>query len=268
MGVVADTGGSFKSAQVVDINEDGTKEIVLGQWFGDGHVYLLQEDSDTLMSSPIANLGALGIPRILGGAHGDVDSDGNMDFVFGSRNPSTPNNLVARVEYQGGDIADSNNYIAYAVDSLYLFDGDDIGVLAIANVDGDPDGEILYTSDYTRGESNDSTMAIVVLDYNFTPVSVEENFELVPSDFHVEQNYPNPFNPTTTVEFGLPAEMNVDVRIYDILGQQVSVLINNQLMQAGSYKLKFDAGNIASGTYIYQVKAGNLSVSKKMLLMK
>ena len=268
MGAVADTGGSFKSAQVVDINDDGTKEIVIGQWFGDGHVYLLQEDADTLTSTPIANLGALGIARILGGAHGDVDSDGMMDFVFGSRNPSIPNNLVARVEYQGGDIADSNNYIAYGVDSLYLFDGDDIGVLAIENMDGDPDGEILYTSDYTRGESNDSTMAIVVLDYNFTPVSVEENLDIVPSDFHVEQNYPNPFNPSTTVEFGLPAEMNVDVRIYDILGQEVAVLINNQVMKSGSYKLTFNAGDIASGTYIYQVEAGNQSISKKMLLIK
>ena len=268
LGGVAGNGASFKSSQVVDVNGDGTKEIVVGQWDGTGHVYLLQEDGDTLTSSAIANLGALGIPRILGGAHGDIDSDGMMDFVFGSRNPSVPNNLVARVEYQGGDIADSNNYIAYGVDSLYLFDGDDLGVLAIENVDGDPDGEILYTSDYTRGESNDSTIAIVVLDYNFTPVSVEENFDLVPSEFHVDQNYPNPFNPSTTVEFGLPAEMNVDIRIYDILGQEVAVLINNQLMEAGSYKLKFNAGNIASGTYIYQVKAGNLSVSKKMLLMK
>ena len=61
---------------------------------------------------------------------------------------------------------------------------------------------------------------------------------------------------------------NIDLRIYDALGREVAVLINNQFMGAGSYNVKFDASNLASGTYIYRMTAGANTVSRKMQLLK
>jgi len=97
-------------------------------------------------------------------------------------------------------------------------------------------------------------------------VGIKDN--IIPTEFYVNQNYPNPFNPSTTISFGLPKESFVDLRIYNVLGQEVAVLIGNQLRQAGNIQVKFDASVFASGTYIYRLKADNQVVVKKMILMK
>ncbi|GBD90992.1 hypothetical protein BMS3Abin04_01716 [bacterium BMS3Abin04] len=97
-------------------------------------------------------------------------------------------------------------------------------------------------------------------------VGVED--QSVPTSFFVDQNYPNPFNPTTTIKFGLPSDLNVDLRVYDILGQEVKVLMNNQLLRAGVHVVNFNASQLASGTYIYRLRAGNNVTIKKMMLLK
>ncbi len=84
---------------------------------------------------------------------------------------------------------------------------------------------------------------------------------------HCHQNYPNPFNPTTMINFSLPATNNVQLTIYNILGQKVATLIN-QKMSAGSHSISFDASRLASGMYIYRLKAGNNVSEKKMILIK
>jgi hypothetical protein len=101
---------------------------------------------------------------------------------------------------------------------------------------------------------------------NISTVGVTDKF--VPKTFYVDQNYPNPFNPATTIKFGLPKDQVVDLRVYNILGQQVAVLINNQSRAAGSYNVRFNAATLASGTYIYRLTAGNNVVTKKMVLLK
>jgi len=94
------------------------------------------------------------------------------------------------------------------------------------------------------------------------------NSEGVPTSFFVDQNYPNPFNPTTTIKFGLRQENRVDLRVYDILGRQVAVLIDNQSMRSGVHEVQFNASQLASGTYIYRLKSGQNTVIKKMVLLK
>ena len=101
---------------------------------------------------------------------------------------------------------------------------------------------------------------------NISTVGVTD--KQIPTRFYVDQNYPNPFNPATTIKFGLAKDQVVDLRVYNVLGQQVAVLINNQSRPAGSYNLQFNAANLASGTYIYRLTAGNNVVTKKMVLLK
>jgi subtilisin family serine protease len=92
-----------------------------------------------------------------------------------------------------------------------------------------------------------------------------------PEQFVLLQNYPNPFNPSTTISFSIPQASNVKVEIYNVVGERVASLVN-QTFEAGYHNLNFDASNLPSGTYIYQLKAngqnGSFVETKKMLLMK
>lgn len=98
----------------------------------------------------------------------------------------------------------------------------------------------------------------------------EEN--IIPLGFKLFQNYPNPFNPSTTIKFSVPSNMksemsNVKLIVYNSLGQQVAELLNKPIA-AGNYEMKFDGKNLTSGVYFYQLKAGNFSETKKMMLVK
>ncbi len=98
-------------------------------------------------------------------------------------------------------------------------------------------------------------------------VGVDEDEESIPAQFALEQNYPNPFNPSTTIKFGLPTASQVTLSVYDILGREVSVLVNEK-KAAGSYKVRFDASGLASGMYLCWLKAENFVQTRKLLLLK
>ncbi|MEJ2194295.1 MAG: DUF4397 domain-containing protein, partial [Ignavibacteriaceae bacterium] len=97
--------------------------------------------------------------------------------------------------------------------------------------------------------------------------SVEEISSITPNDYILTQNYPNPFNPNTTINFTLPNNEFVTLKVYNVLGSEVATLVNRELT-AGSYKFDFNASNLASGIYLYELKAGNFSQIKKMNLLK
>lgn len=105
-----------------------------------------------------------------------------------------------------------------------------------------------------------------------TVTSVAEITNQVPSKFELSYNYPNPFNPSTKFRYALPEGRNVKIIIYDINGSKVTELVNNY-QGAGTYEVTWNGKNdsgmqVASGTYIYQVKAGDFVETKKMLLLK
>jgi choice-of-anchor A domain-containing protein/uncharacterized repeat protein (TIGR01451 family)/TQXA domain-containing protein len=95
---------------------------------------------------------------------------------------------------------------------------------------------------------------------------VEENSE-IPTEFKLAQNYPNPFNPSTMIEFAIPQAGKYSLKIYNVLGQEVASLIDNELA-IGNHKVNFDATKLASGMYIYNLRGSNVNISKKMILMK
>ena len=97
--------------------------------------------------------------------------------------------------------------------------------------------------------------------------SISVDNELVPEDIVLEQNYPNPFNPTTTITFAIPEAANVNLSVYNILGQKVATLLNGH-QSAGTVSVNWNAGNVASGLYIYRLEVGNTAVAKKMTLLK
>ncbi|MBK6914154.1 MAG: T9SS type A sorting domain-containing protein [Ignavibacteriales bacterium] len=88
-----------------------------------------------------------------------------------------------------------------------------------------------------------------------------------PVKFALEQNYPNPFNPSTVISYSLPQKEFVSIKVIDILGREVATLVN-EVKPAGKFEVEFDASSLASGVYVYQIKAGSFTTSKKMLLTK
>ncbi len=85
--------------------------------------------------------------------------------------------------------------------------------------------------------------------------------------YELAQNYPNPFNPATTIKFSIPSKNLVTLKVYDVLGKEISVLVN-EVKEAGNYSLEFNAANLSSGTYFYEIKSGEFYTVKKMNLVK
>ncbi|MBS4034201.1 MAG: T9SS type A sorting domain-containing protein [Ignavibacterium sp.] len=87
------------------------------------------------------------------------------------------------------------------------------------------------------------------------------------SNFNLSQNYPNPFNPTTTIKYSIPKLNFVTIKIYNVLGIEVATLVNEE-QTVGTYELNWNAANLPSGVYFYQLRAGNYVETKKMILLR
>ena len=99
------------------------------------------------------------------------------------------------------------------------------------------------------------------------PIGIINKQNQKPESFSLSQNYPNPFNPTTNVKYQIAKSGNVKIIVYDFLGKEVTVLVN-EYKPAGYYEVEFNASNLASGLYFYELKSGTFSETRKMILMK
>jgi hypothetical protein len=90
----------------------------------------------------------------------------------------------------------------------------------------------------------------------------------IPKEFALHQNYPNPFNPVTKIKYDIPKNTNVTIKVYDIIGREVTTLINNEFKNAGWYQIDWNASNYASGIYFYRIQAADYTSVKKMVLIK
>ena len=115
----------------------------------------------------------------------------------------------------------------------------------------------------------DDTLFVV---NELTGIHDEESLQN-PAEYFLAQNYPNPFNPTTKIKYSIPATVktghasSLQLKVYDILGREVATLVNKQ-QQPGNYEVEFNASNLSSGIYFYELKAGNFVQTKKMILIR
>ena len=108
-----------------------------------------------------------------------------------------------------------------------------------------------------------------VILYNDTAAAttgVRENGVIV-SSYSLQQNYPNPFNPTTLIRYAVPSRQHVTLRVFNALGQTVATLAD-EMTDAGQYHVSFDATNLPSGTYVYELRAGTEVIARTMTLLK
>jgi len=99
------------------------------------------------------------------------------------------------------------------------------------------------------------------------PTSAVETSSNNPDKFNLFQNYPNPFNPTTKIKFTIPQTGFTSLKVYDVLGKEITTLVNEEL-SAGEYEVDFDANTLTSSVYFYRLRAGEFIQTKKMILIK
>lgn len=114
--------------------------------------------------------------------------------------------------------------------------------------------------------ASDHLPVYVDLNFGVAPVGVEE-VKGLPKQYELRQNYPNPFNPSTEISYTIPSNSMVNIKVYDLTGREITTLVN-EVKSAGTYKVKFDAGNLPSGIYLYSLQANGNMQMKKMILLK
>ena len=190
----------------------------------------------------------------------------DLTFPNGGETWDTDTSLVI---YWDLNVQDSVNIDLYKndvfsrtiVDSFYSATGGYRWVLS-DSIYSDTDYKIKISSiDGSLEDMSENNFTII-----YNPTDVKRTNELV-TDFRLEQNYPNPFNPVTNIQFNIPNREFVSLKIYDVLGNEITTLINEEKL-AGGYNVQFDASNLPSGVYFYTLAAGSFNQTRKMLLLK
>ncbi len=253
------TGGSHWGANAYDLDGDGKDVLLLGgsagynligmKYNGAGSIYDAANYTSKLLYTGDAavyhnvdiydSLGVMDTVRYEGPfvsriyAGSDLNSNGKKDILLG---------------YQS--VADSITYKTYSWDVL----------------------SSSFVPDSSWKVFNPTAINLRVLDYEVTGVKPLDLSIVTPDDYTLGQNFPNPFNPSTKINFSLPVNKNISLKVYDILGNEIKTLFNGD-MAKGSYQITWDGTNnfnqaVASGTYISVLKFGNFTKSVKMSLVK
>ena len=225
-----------------------------------------QTSMDTILVNIPNALGIVDVNVLVDSVTHTWDSDLSFDLIHGD-------STVSLIYRRGGS---GDNFIhTYLNDSATTpiasgsapFTGDFIPDAPLANLNGlDVNGLwILSITDHAAGDTGTLNAWCIDLVY-YTLVGGIQTAR-IPNFYSLQQNYPNPFNPATKITYTLPKAGNVQLKVYDILGREVSTLVN-EVKQPGVYTVEFNASNLASGIYFYRILSGNFTAVKKMVLVK
>ncbi len=164
------------------------------------------------------------------------------------------NNYPNRL-YLGNDVG---MYVSFDTGQKWEVLGEGLPVLPIGDIKIHPSENFLVAGTYGR--------SMYKIDLNLV-TSIKDEQPQVVRGFSLLQNYPNPFNPSTKIQYALGNRQFVQLKIYDIVGNEVATLVNKEQL-AGKYEISFDASFNSSGVYLYKLSAGNFSETKKMLVLK
>lgn len=196
-----------------------------------GNVYQLKYGKHYLYDSLLCTSGAQTMFKI---------SSSNLDSLFGKRQSSRSISDISQIETEA------------KYKFIYGF------------------GLVNFGYEYNLGDREQNTLVYAKIngkEYGTNPSSVQTDKNISPKEFSLFQNYPNPFNPTTVINYQLATKSIVSLKVFDIIGREVALLVNEQ-KDAGIYAIRFNASALASGLYFYQLRSGNFVETKKMILLK
>jgi hypothetical protein len=184
---------------------------------------------------------------------GTINGSGSYGFLLVVNDGNAPGgDKKARFRIK---IWDKSNGDALVYDNQPGADDDAVPTTVI-------DGGLIVV--YDTGSTNKYTLDV---SSSIEKVIDEDAATVIPTEYTLHNAYPNPFNPSTTIRFDLPEATKVRLAVYDMLGREVAVLADGE-RPAGQYSLRFDAGKLSSGTYIYRLQTGNYVQTRKMMLVK
>jgi len=221
------------------------------------YIYNESQDVDFIYSKAIGRALLQAIPDLNGDGADELLFIGNRD----SRNAvlyeigDSPTEIATAL-YKAPNTSLSLNPAGNYINKQYL------PLVGDYNGDGKPN-----FLGYQQDDSNFRDTPVYMYELDNTAVSIADEPDNNPLLFSLNQNYPNPFNPSTNISFSLPQSGNVEIAIYNMIGQEISKLANSRF-SAGTHSLTFDASHLASGVYLYRIKSGDFISTKKMTLIK
>ncbi len=226
-----------------DYNNDGKTDLCISNYY-DNSVSELTNNGTGYFTSAIYPMGGTGARFLI---QGDYDNDGDMDLSIGSAEIG----IISVMKNNGTGIFSGNVFI-----NSFGYPG------SIANGDFDNDGDL----DIAAANTNTGLVSIFK---NDNSVGIQPVGTVIPKDFELGQNYPNPFNPSTSFDFSIPKSGYISLKLYDARGTEIRDLFSGY-KNAGVYKYTVNASelNLASGVYFYKIIAGEVMLTKKMVLMK
>ncbi|MBN2356159.1 T9SS type A sorting domain-containing protein [candidate division KSB1 bacterium] len=236
-----------------DLNGDGHKEVLSSLEEGEKTIWYKNTGGGTFGEQQFFGLES-GILRQPFWAC-DLDDDGDMDVLCGSWMLDGSYYLKWYENIDGNGVFGEHRLFNYV--NGYNYD------VCFADLDGDKDKDIIaiYTGSYFSAfewfENLSSDREVGVINLS----------QPVPDQFQLEQNYPNPFNPSTTIEFSVSKTSPVCLKVYDLLGREISTLVD-EIMTPGRYTAPFTVKDIPAGIYVYQIKMQGFQQSRKMTVLK
>lgn len=234
------------SISIADFDSDGDNDILTTGYDWDELILIKNQGSLVFSDEVIVARQTRGFVVM------DYENDGDLDIVTINERLEEFGISVYLNDGLGNFIVRENCYYPYA-------DGRPWSVVA-SDFDMDGRTDIAITS------SSDSLYVLYNLGGGTVGIHNEEN-EYVPTTFSLSQNFPNLFNPTTTIQYSLPQAGIVNLKVYNLLGEEVKTLVDDY-QQAGKHSVQFNSNNLASGIYFYRLQAGSFVETKKMVLVK
>ena len=281
---LADSDDWTLGAAVADADKDGKDEVYIPGYY-DKQLFIVADndgESTTLTSSEWAVL-----DTTWGYASGASASNNAFGDPAVFIEKSGTNRGISMFQYTGtGTVTDSANWTRSDFKRDTLQTGDILKPFAGSNIDRDSFGEVIVAmmgvkdslyagTDTAKINPTSNRVMLRVLEYSgkSTALSIKDMVLITPEDYKLSQNYPNPFNPTTTIEYTLPIASKISISIFNVMGQEVASIIQNQDKPAGTYQVTWNgmdkSGNqVASGTYFYSMRFGNFTKTKQMTFMK
>ena len=194
---------------------------------------------------------------------GAAKFDGTNWTLYQADNSGLPNNFVLSIAVD----ASNNKWFGLSGGGLVKFDGTNWTVYNTKN-SGIPCNSVsTITIDRYGNKWIGTVDGLGVFREGGVVMALDESQMESPDRFSLAQNYPNPFNPTTTIRFALARREHVTLKVFDLLGRQVAVLVNG-VLNSGEHRIAFNARNLPSGMYIYRLQAGDFVQQRKMILLK
>ena len=250
------TGPLHANFDVSDFDGDNYNDVMLGKWntiFAADTLVLLHNDGSTPFLESMRGIRTDDYRSSVTFTAADYDLDGDVDILY-----ATTSKEISILLNDG-----SGNFESIVTCNPVggnTFSGDALTILhGNLNNDNLPDIAVLTQSDNFYIYYNSGWVPTSIRQSDDEIISVR-NYELL-------QNYPNPFNPITTIEFSIPESGVVSLAVYNILGEQVATLLNEEKL-SGKYSVSFNANSLASGIYLYRLQAESFIQTKKMILLK